>query len=87
MLLHCSVNDILLLGFLYFFAKLSNLFQTANKVSLFHRISRFFITKLRTFAATMKFVIDDRIPYIREAVARMDVEAVYKEGKASRPVT
>ncbi len=30
----------------------------------------------------MKFVIDDRIPYIREAVARMNVEAVYKEGKS-----
>ncbi len=66
----------------YFFAKLNNLFQTANKVSLFHRITHFFITNLRTFAATMKFVIDDRIPYIREAVARMGVEAVYKEGKS-----
>lgn len=33
----------------------------------------------------MKFVIDDRIPYIREAVARMDVEAVYKEGKSISP--
>ncbi len=54
----------------------------ANKVSLFHRMSHFFITNLRTFAVAMKFVIDDRIPYIREAVARMDVEAVYKDGKS-----
>lgn len=30
----------------------------------------------------MKIVIDDKIPYIREAIARMGVEAVYQRGSA-----
>ena len=30
----------------------------------------------------MKFVIDDKIPYIREAIASMGVEAVYLDGSS-----
>lgn len=47
---------------------------------IFHFHASVFPYIFITFAAIMKIVIDDKIPYIRAAIASMGMEAVYKKG-------
>ncbi len=62
--------------------KLCNNSHTSNRLQLF----------IFTFARTrgdmyMKIIIDDKIPYIREAIQKIGAEAIYLPGKAFTPET
>ena len=66
--------------FLFEYANLLKLFQISQLNLIFLHLQLFFIIFLCTFASDMKIIIDDKIPYIADALRNTGADTIFMRG-------